>query len=82
MHPWGEPQLVPGCCKPGSPSPPSAPFQSGEVRNAGGPLSPNSDLCVSEQELGREHGGKIVNTVPGFLGKKEIGKRDYELALK
>lgn len=45
-------------------------------------LCPNSDLCVSEQELGREHGGKIVNTVPGFLGKKEIGKRDYELALK
>uniref|UniRef100_A0A2K6KGU9 Uncharacterized protein n=2 Tax=Rhinopithecus TaxID=542827 RepID=A0A2K6KGU9_RHIBE len=67
MHPWGEPQLVPGCCKPSSPSPPSAPFQSGKVRN---------------QELRREHRGKIVNIVPGFLGKKEIGKRDYELALK
>uniref|UniRef100_A0A2K5M6U4 Uncharacterized protein n=1 Tax=Cercocebus atys TaxID=9531 RepID=A0A2K5M6U4_CERAT len=70
VHPRGEPQLVPAVASPV----PRAQMQVG--------LCPNSDLCVSEQELGREHRGKIVNTVPGFLGKKEIGKRDYELALK
>lgn len=53
VHPWGELQLVPGCYKPSSPSPPSAPFQSGKIRKCRQAFA-QTLTCVS---LSRNWGG-------------------------
>lgn len=55
---------------------------SRQIRKELGPFHQLRTLLLLSREPRREHRCDVINKVPGFLGKKEIGKGDCDLALK